>query len=62
MSIPMRRERLYLVRIWLEPSVTQIPQLRGMVTDVKSGSVRYLTKLCEILDFVEATHWEEGTL
>jgi hypothetical protein len=49
-----RRERIYLLRIWIEPSLEQESQLRGTVQDVRSGLSRHFARLGEIAEFVEA--------
>jgi hypothetical protein len=54
LRFPSRRERVYLLRIWMEPSLEQPPQLRGTVQDVRSGQSRHFAKLGEIAEFVEA--------
>ena len=55
MAASLRRERVFLVRVWLEPSVEQIPQLRGTVLDVKSGHVRHFADLGDIVELVDPT-------
>ena len=54
MPASSRHERVYLVRVWTEPSVVPRPNVRGTVMDVQSGSLRCFTRLGDILDFVEA--------
>jgi hypothetical protein len=61
MAASSRRERVFLVRVWLEPSVEQLPQLRGTVLDVQSGYVRHFANLGDILDVVDPAAPGDGS-
>ena len=50
-----RVERLFVVRIWFEPSAATGDAWRGCVEHVPSGSRRYFAALDELLAFVART-------
>lgn len=47
-----RDERVFVVRMWLEPSVARPRAWRGSVQDVASGNKLFVTAPAEIADFI----------
>jgi hypothetical protein len=50
-----RREQLFLVRIWWEPSAaTSAGAWRGRVEDVTNGARSYFAALPDLVEFIDA--------
>lgn len=47
-----RTEWVYVVRIWLEPSSTGPPALRGSVRDVAGGPSLYFASARDLADYI----------
>ena len=48
----VRRERLFIVRMWLEPDSTTPPAWRGSIHDVAADLKRYVTGPEEAAEFI----------
>jgi hypothetical protein len=48
----VRRERLFIVRMWLEPDSTTPPMWRGSIHDVAADLKRYVTGPEEAAEFI----------
>jgi hypothetical protein len=47
-----RRERVFVVRMWLEPESTAPPVWRGSIHDIATDSKRYVTGPEEAAEFI----------
>ena len=51
-EIAVRKQWVYIVRVWLEPASSGPPALRGSVRDVASGAETYFTSLKDLADLI----------
>ena len=57
-----RREQLFLVRIWWEPSAaTSAGAWRGRVEDVTNGAHSYFAAMPDLVEFIDGRLVGEGT-